>query len=156
MSATPPPPPLERPALSRIQKKYIVAAVVALVGVVIVLNAVTTKKGNCIDANPQALTTIEGGSEPQYAPLQLANGKAIAVTLTYPSGDQVDGYVVAATTPTAGVGVWAMDAGAYSGGNGNIQAVDFAARSTTMWGTDLPANLVSNEDVNAAVDCVSS
>lgn len=128
---------------------------IAILVIMAVASAVVSHntQKSCSEVPLETLAAIEGGAESSYAPLQLENGKAIAVTLTYPNGNQVDGFLVAATTP-AGVGVWAMDAPAYAGGNGNIQAVNAAAYATANWGGSLP-NPVSDADVATAAACVA-
>lgn len=130
----------------------VVLAVVFLASLALVVWPHTGPR--CTEANTTALSAIAGAARHGYAlPLGLGEGQAYAAKLTWPNGSKEDGYLVAATTP-AGVDVWAMDASAYNGGNGNIQAVNDAAQQTANWGANLPSP-VSAADVQAATACLS-
>ena len=150
---TPQPDPVQRPG-SRLKGKYFIAGVLAILVVGIIVNAVISDEATCTTADRAALSTIASGAEPSYAVLPLASGYAYPVTLTWPSGDTADGYLVAAHTP-AGIGVWAMDWDADGGATGNIQAVNAAAHVTANWGGDLPTP-VTAADMEAAAACVPS
>jgi hypothetical protein len=136
-AAITPPPPTPPPAasggrakLNRTQRLSLIV-LAALIAVGMDIAFVMDEEPTCDPASTAALDTIESGAKTS---LTLTDGVSRPSTITFATGDQQAGVLVAADTPT-GVGVWIMDEDANGGaGTGLVYAVNDEARAHTDWG----------------------
>lgn len=159
MSVPIPPPPLPPPSPPAPPKKNTLRLVLIIAAVLVVASVASSllggNGGGCVPASAAALDTIASGARHKYEPLALLNGQATGATITFATGDQLDGKLVAATTP-AGTGVWVMDLDAYSSDSGLVFAANDIAKSTTIWGSQTNFDPVDSSDVTAVAACVGS
>jgi hypothetical protein len=153
VSQTPAPPP---PATTTNTIRNLVIGMVVLVVVALAWANFGSLGGGakCSSANSSALDTIASGAQHKYEPMTLTDGQAIDSPITFATGEQQDGMLVAATTP-AGTGVWIMDLESYNGsGSGLVFAVNDVAKSTTIWGRDTNFEPAEPSDAAAVEACV--
>jgi hypothetical protein len=133
----------------------VVAALVALAVVVSLMSGRGDgdNGADCGPASPTALATIASGARLAFEPLTLSDGQATDATITSAVGEQQDGILVAARTPS-GTGVWVMDLDAYGSDNGLVYAVNGPAMSTTIWGAETNFMPVALDDVTAVEACI--
>lgn len=83
----------------------------------------------------------------------MYDGRTADATITPAIGNERDGILVAATTPS-GIGVWVLDQNAYGSDNGPVYAVNGPAMDTTFWGAETNYLPVDVDDVAAVEACV--
>lgn len=156
MATIPPPPPPPEQQRSRVAV-YVVAAVLGIViastiGALVIFNTFWGGP-SCAVANPAAVRAIESGAEKGFEGSTLSDAYTYGpVSETYPNGNTVQGYLLAARTP-AGVAVWALDDGAPRGESAYIAAINAPAVTVANWGSSLPTR-VDGSDVAAAQVCL--